>query len=81
MREPGPRRHEVRNPERKAFLGRKEFPEFLIGEQRFSCWDDKEEIQGAKSQLVSWCNRWGQLAHGNVPSLFTSQHFLDSCCA
>lgn len=66
--------------QRKGLPEKEGAPLPLIWEQRSSCWGNKE-IQRAKShQLVIWCNRWGQLAHGKVPSLFMSQHFWDSCC-
>lgn len=66
---------------KRSLPGKERVPLPLSWEQRFSCWDDKKEINGAKShQPVSWCNRWGQLARGNVPSLFMCQDFLYSCC-
>ena len=80
LRESGPRRAGVQGSRKKGLLLGKEVPLLLSWEQRFSFWDNKG-IQRAKNhQPVSWCNRWGQPADGIVPSLFTSQHFLDSCC-
>lgn len=65
---------------KKGLPGKESVAVPLTWEQMFSCCDDKEETQGANSHhLINWCNRWRQLVHGNVPSLFMCQHFLDSC--
>ena len=75
-----PEVQEFGGPERKVFFWGRKFLCFWVG-SKVSPFGDNKGIQGAKShQPVSWCNRWGQPADGNVPSLFTCQHFLDSCC-